>query len=228
MAIAFLAVTIAFSIIAFRFWTRLFARRLKPLREPRELADMTSAELPSLIAAILPRPLRGAWNALWLGLCVVLLGIPHHLVLWNFWRRSEPDPWLYAHYSWTLLYWLALLGLPALIITRHRQARAQRRSGTPPLGYSALAKRLGYVWMHGAALAIASLLGISIAFACVLALTIVVTMILMIAGQDIDGREVARVALFLFPIWLPIGMGWAARYGDRLKLRGYPEPTSAS
>ena len=69
------------------------------------------------------------WNALVLTVITAFLGLPHFLVLWNFFRSSHPDPWLYVHYLWSVAYWLALLGLPALLIARHRLSRQQAASG---------------------------------------------------------------------------------------------------
>ena len=52
--------------------------------------------------------------------CVLVLGLPHLLVVWTFFKPGELDPWYYFHFVWTLVYWLALLGLPATFVASHR------------------------------------------------------------------------------------------------------------
>lgn len=132
MSYVLIGVTIVLSVFALRFWLRFFERRLKPLKTPVELADLTMQDasmagaIVGVAGILLPRPARAVWNLLVLAMCVLFLGLPHHLAIWNFWRSREIDPWLYVHYAWTLVYWLALLALPALIIARHRKSRAER------------------------------------------------------------------------------------------------------
>jgi hypothetical protein len=118
-------VTAILSVIAFRFWLQLFQRRLKPVTPEMGLADLAVPDWPGLISLLLPRSIRGVWNALILGAAVLLLGTPHHLVIWNFWNQTRLGPWLYVHYVWTLGYWLALLAVPAMIAVRHRRSRLQ-------------------------------------------------------------------------------------------------------
>ena len=123
-------ITIILSFLAFRFWLNLFHRRLKPLSPEPGLADMNVTEWPGLISLLLPRRVRAMWNAVIFGLCVFLLGFPHHLVIWNFWNHTRLGPWLYFHYAWTLCYWLLLLALPAMLMARHQRSRRQLRQRT--------------------------------------------------------------------------------------------------
>lgn len=52
-----------------------------------------------------------------------MLGVPHILVIARFFRTYELSRWDYVHYSWTLVYWLVLLGLPAMLFAGHRLSR---------------------------------------------------------------------------------------------------------
>ena len=125
LALTLIFITAIASVLALRFWLRFIRRRLKPVGTDEGLAEMSMPDWPGLIGVLLPRPIRAAWNALVLATVVFLLGIPHHLVIWNFWNQTRLGPWLYFHYAWTLGYWLLLLALPALIIVRHQRSRAK-------------------------------------------------------------------------------------------------------
>lgn len=117
-----LGITIGMSALALRFWLGFFTRRAKRFKQPIELAEVSMGEA-DLVGFLLPRSTRMVWNFLVATVCILALGLPHHLVIWNFWRRLEIDPWLYAHYVWTLGYWIGLIAVYALILARHHESR---------------------------------------------------------------------------------------------------------
>jgi hypothetical protein len=118
-----IATTLVASVIAFRWWVRLLTPWLRRRSNAEDIANASLSDLPGLIGTFLPTGARRVWNVLMISLCVAVLGIPHHLVIWNFFRSGTIDPSYYFHYLWTLAYWLALLGFPALLIARHRLHR---------------------------------------------------------------------------------------------------------
>lgn len=99
---------------------------MRPTGTEDGLAEMAMPDWPGLISVLLPKPIRAIWNALVLAGTVFLLGTPHHLVIWNFWNQTRLGPWLYFHYAWTLVYWLLLLALPALVTVRNQNSRAAK------------------------------------------------------------------------------------------------------
>jgi len=115
-------ITAILSLVAFRLWLKFFQLRLKSGSTDGGLAELPVADWPGLISLLLPRPIRAVWHALVLGFAVLVLGTPHHLVIWNFWNQTRLGPWLYVHYVWTLGYWLILLALPALVVVRHQKS----------------------------------------------------------------------------------------------------------
>lgn len=127
MGYIILGITLVVSAFAIRFWLDFFARRAQHFRQPTELADLPVGEA-DLVGFLLPRSARNVWNLLVMTICFLMLGIPHHLVIWNFWRHPEVDPWLYVHYIWTLAYWIGLIAGYALILAGHRESRRQSAS----------------------------------------------------------------------------------------------------
>ncbi len=131
MGYVLIAVSAVLSAVSYRCWISVLTSWVKRRHRSVDLADQFTAEWPGLAVLILPRPLRRPWNGLVLWVCVLLLGTPHHLVLWNFFRPERASATLYLHYLWTLAYWLALLGLPALVSASHRLSREQPMHGAP-------------------------------------------------------------------------------------------------
>ena len=121
-----LSFTIAVSAFALRFWLSFFRRRIRGLKNPVELADLPMQEA-DIVSSILPRRVRTVWNTFVLTAVFFCLGLPHWLVIGNFWRQQEADFWLYVHYAWTLAYWIAVVAAYAFVIARHRESR--RRAG---------------------------------------------------------------------------------------------------
>src|SRR5438067_6829522 len=115
-----LTISTVLSVLAWRCWARLLTPWLRRRKMSGDLADMSLVDWPELIGLLLPRKARRVWNVLFLWAVVLMFGTPHYLVLWEFFRSHDIDPWLYAHYAWTLAYWLLLLGFPAMLIAQHR------------------------------------------------------------------------------------------------------------
>jgi hypothetical protein len=227
MGMLLLAFTAVVSVPAFRFWSKFFERRLKPVSGSTDLADAAMLDWPGIIALLLPRPLRRVWNAMILGACLLFFGIPHFLVIWNIsGRGGEPDPLMYVHYSWTLMYWLVLLAAPAFLMVRHRQSLS--RQGEEPLSASAAAMNLWHIWVHGLTFTMVCVFSVLIVFATVFAAALIIMTFSMIVGQRIEPYTLARLVFYLSPIWLPFGVGAAARYSDHFKLPGYPKRTEPS
>jgi len=124
MGYIMLGITIVVSAIALRFWLDFFARRAQRFKLPTELADLSAGEA-DLVGVLLPKPARKMWNFLVATVCYLALGLPHHLVIWNFWRHPEIDPWLYAHYVWTLGYWIGVIAVYAFILARNRDSQGR-------------------------------------------------------------------------------------------------------
>ena len=122
MGYIMLTITIVLSALALWFWLGFFTRRAKHFKQPTELADLSAGEA-DLVGFLLPKSARRVWNFLVATVCILALGLPHHLVIWNFGRHSEINPWLYVHYVWTLGYWIGLIAVYALILARHHESR---------------------------------------------------------------------------------------------------------
>ena len=121
-----LATTLFSSVVVFRSWLNISTSWVRRRQISADIAELSLPDLPGIVGAFLPRKLRIVWNVVVLGGCFLLLGLPHLLVLRNFFRTGNPAAWDYFHYFWTLVYWLSLLILPALLVARHRVALQQR------------------------------------------------------------------------------------------------------
>lgn len=117
--------TVAVSILSFQFFLRFFTSRSHRFKRSVDVADLSMNEA-DVVGFLLPRAIRRVWNFLVLAVAIVFLGVPHYLVIFNFWRQREIDAWLYVHYSWTLIYWIALLALYALVLANHRRSRSRQ------------------------------------------------------------------------------------------------------
>ena len=123
MAYAPTAITILLSGLALHFWIRFIPARIK---SPADLADAGISDWPALISMVLPRPARRVWHAFVLVLCLMVPGGLHFFVLKAFWSSSD-EPGLHLVYLVTLLFWLASLAVPVVIVASDRQARASQR-----------------------------------------------------------------------------------------------------
>jgi len=120
MGYLLLAASAVFSVVAFRLWWKVL-RRWQSQRQIRgDLADVVVGDWPGLIGLLLPPKPRRVWNFLVLWAITLLLGLPHHLVIWNYFVPKYLTPMHPWHYAWTLVYWLVLLGLPASVLVRHQ------------------------------------------------------------------------------------------------------------
>jgi hypothetical protein len=98
MGYLLLTISAVLSLLAYRHWTKVLMLWARRRQRSSDLADIVMTDWPGLIGSILPRKVRRSWNALVLSLAVFMLGAPHHLVIWNFFRSGEASPMLYAHY----------------------------------------------------------------------------------------------------------------------------------
>lgn len=124
MGYVMLSVTITVSVVAFRFFLSFFSNRARRFKHPIDVADISMNEA-DLVGFLLPKAARRVWNFSVLGAAHFVFGLPHHLVIWNFWRQREIDPWLYVHYAWTLIYWVALIALYTFILASHRKSQSR-------------------------------------------------------------------------------------------------------
>lgn len=128
MGYLLIAITAALSVAAFRYWIRVLAPKARPV----DVADGYALSGDWIdVMWLLPRRPRRVWMAMLTCVLVLALGFPHHLVLWGFFRPEASSPWLYAHYLWTLVYWLALLAFPATIFVNHRMVLRQEADAAP-------------------------------------------------------------------------------------------------
>lgn len=126
MGFLFLGLTAVVTVFAFRFWRAFFAARAKRFHHPVgwDSGPMTVAHLPALL---MPEADRRVWNFMVLTGAFIALGLPHWLVLWNFWRGEETLLWLLVNYAWTLVYWVGLVAGYAFIVARVQESVAREQ-----------------------------------------------------------------------------------------------------
>ena len=119
------ALSLGISILGHNLWRRRLAAMVSRSGQAEDLADVTpAAEWVGIVSLLLPRGPRRGWNLLLVWGCTLLLGgLPHGLVLAAISRGEEGN--LALFYVLTLGWWLGALGLPALVLTRHRLAAAR-------------------------------------------------------------------------------------------------------
>jgi hypothetical protein len=81
------------------------------------------------------------------------------------------------------------------------------------------------VLRHGAALAVVYGLSVGLGLVMVIVAAFAVNALLIELGSGTDGDGLTPIILWSFPLWVPLGLGMAARYtsSDKLKPEGYPE-----
>ena len=113
-------VSVTLSIAAYAFWSRLAFSIWSRRTAGQDLAEVQSAELPSVIIMVFPRRFRVWLNWAMFWAFTLMLGIPHVLVLRMLIIDPGSNPWIAAHYLWTLGLWLSALFFPAFVLAGHK------------------------------------------------------------------------------------------------------------
>ena len=115
-----LTISLLASVAAFRGWLKFFTGWLRRRRRATDIANIGVGDWPGIIGAFLPYRARQLFNLAVMALTVVLLGLPHFFVVRSFFRPGEVDPSYWFHFAWTLIWWLIVLAVPAVLAASHR------------------------------------------------------------------------------------------------------------
>jgi len=121
------------SALAVAAWLKFFGSRARSMKQPDELGNrqLNAFGWVWIIANERPDPFRTFCNSVVLAVGVLLAGLPHFLVIAEYWHGSGLTSLYLLHYGWTLAWWLIVLTAPCLVFVRNREAKARRFDRSP-------------------------------------------------------------------------------------------------